>query len=249
MSTTETVGSSVTGQWSQALASIGSALSGKLQDKMLKKMDTDGNGTVGKTEFEAAMEKVSTKYGIDLGQDPQALFAGLDSDSDGALNGEELGQVIQNLFAPPTNTQDFLQSRGNEEQFGALDSNGDGSLSMAEFTGQSSADGADLSIVSTTTTTTTLVSSGSEVPVATGEVAPTTTTAQTDAATPVAAAPTDPLQALMDGLDGDGDGQISDSELTTFVSQLNSQIEAATRKYNETALAGLSDTGGLNEAA
>jgi Ca2+-binding EF-hand superfamily protein len=248
MSTTESVGSSVTGQWSQALASIGSALSGKLQDKMLKKMDTDGNGTVGKTEFEAAMEKVSTKYGIDLGQDPQALFAGLDSDSDGALNGEELGQVIQHLFAPPTNTQDFLQSRGNEEQFGALDADGDGSLSMAEFTGVP-ADGAEVSIVSTTTTTTTLVSSDADAPGATGEVVPATTTAETDATTPVAAAPADPLQALMDGLDSDGDGQISDSELTTFVSQLNSQIEAATRKYNETALAGLDTTGGLNEAA
>ncbi|MDG5973788.1 EF-Hand, calmodulin [Hydrogenophaga taeniospiralis CCUG 15921] len=248
MSTTETVGSSVTGQWSQALASIGSALSSKLQDKMLKKADTDGNGTVGQTEFEAALEKISTKYGIDLGQDSKALFAGLDSDSDGALNGEELGQVIQHLFAPPTNTQDFLQSRGNEEQFGALDADGDGSLSMAEFTGVP-ADGAEVSIVSTTTTTTTLVSSDADAPVATGEVAPATTTAETDATTPVAAAPADPLQALMDGLDSDGDGQISDSELTTFVSQLNSQIEAATRKYNETALAGLGTTGGLNEAA
>lgn len=248
MSTTETVGSSVTGQWSQALASIGSALSSKLQDKMLKKADTDGNGTVGQTEFEAALEKISTKYGIDLGQDSQALFAGLDSDSDGALNGEELGQVIQHLFAPPTNTQDFLQSRGNEEQFGALDADGDGSLSMAEFTGVP-ADGTEVSIVSTTTTTTTLVSSDADAPVATGEVVPATTTADADATTPVAAAPADPLQALMDGLDSDGDGQISDSELTTFVSQLNSQIEAATRKYNETALAGLGTTGGLNEAA
>lgn len=248
MSTTETVGSSVTGQWSQALASIGSALSSKLQDKMLKKADTDGNGTVGQTEFEAALEKISTKYGIDLGQDSQALFAGLDSDSDGALNGEELGQVIQHLFAPPTNTQDFLQSRGNEEQFGALDADGDGSLSMAEFTGVP-ADGAEVSIVSTTTTTTTVVSSDADAPVATGEVAPATSTAEAGAATPVAAAPADPLQALMDGLDSDGDGQISDSELTTFVSQLNSQIEAATRKYNETALAGLGTTGSLNEAA
>lgn len=248
MSTTETVGSSVTGQWSQALASIGSALSSKLQDKMLKKADTDGNGTVGQTEFEAALEKISTKYGIDLGQDSQALFAGLDSDSDGALNGEELGQVIQHLFAPPTNTQDFLQSRGNEEQFGALDADGDGSLSMAEFTGVP-ADGAEVSIVSTTTTTTTVVSSDADAPVATGEVAPVTSTAEAGAATPVAAAPADPLQALMDGLDSDGDGQISDSELTTFVSQLNSQIEAATRKYNETALAGLGTTGSLNEAA
>lgn len=248
MSTTETVGSSVTGQWSQALASIGSALSGKLQDKMLKKADTDGNGTVGQTEFEAALEKISTKYGIDLGQDSQALFAGLDSDSDGALNGEELGQVIQHLFAPPTNTQDFLQSRGNEEQFGALDADGDGSLSMAEFTGVP-ADGAEVSIVSTTTTTTTVVSSDADAPVATSEVAPATSTAEAGAATPVAAAPADPLQALMDGLDSDGDGQISDSELTTFVSQLNSQIEAATRKYNETALAGLGTTGSLNEAA
>lgn len=248
MSTTETVGSSVTGQWSQALASIGSALSSKLQDKMLKKADTDGNGTVGQTEFEAALEKISTKYGIDLGQDSQALFAGLDSDSDGALNGEELGQVIQHLFAPPTNTQDFLQSRGNEEQFGALDADGDGSLSMAEFTGVP-ADGAEVSIVSTTTTTTTVVSSDADAPVATSEVAPATSTAEADTATPVAAAPADPLQALMDGLDSDGDGQISDSELTTFVSQLNSQIEAATRKYNETALAGLGTTGSLNEAA
>ena len=49
----------------------------------------------------------------------------------------------------------------------------------------------------------------------------------------------DQLQAMMRSVDADGDGEISGTELSAFVAQISAQAEAATRRYNETALAGL----------
>ena len=42
------------------------AMSSYLQDKMHKKMDTDGNGGVSQGEFQAALEKVAGKLGDDV---------------------------------------------------------------------------------------------------------------------------------------------------------------------------------------
>lgn len=47
------------------------------------------------------------------------------------------------------------------------------------------------------------------------------------------------LQAMMSTVDANGDGEISGTELSAFVAQISAQAEAATRRYNETALAGL----------
>jgi Ca2+-binding EF-hand superfamily protein len=254
MSTTESVGNIASG----LLSSIGAALSTHLQDKALKKMDTDSNGSVGQSEFQVAMDKVAGKLGIDMGEEGAAsLFASFDADVDGTLNAAEVGQAIKNVFMPPENTQAFVQSRGGEARFSELDADGDGSISMAEF-GINPAQSGEMSMVSTTTTTTTYVSntgettSGSE-PV-TGSAAAQALAAATGAskaaaepATATAAA--DPLQDLIGSLDSDGDGQISGAELSTFVAQLSSQLEAASKKYNDVALASASSSKALDEAA
>lgn len=90
-----------TSAWAQTLSSISSALSTHLQDKMLKKMDTDSSGGVDQTEFKAALEKVAGKLGVDAGEGAEELYASLDADSDGSLNGGEVGQLLQQLFTPP----------------------------------------------------------------------------------------------------------------------------------------------------
>lgn len=235
MSTNESVGHVASG----LLSSIGAALSTHFQDKMLKKLDTDGSGGVGQSEFQAAMDKAGTKFGLDLGQGASSMFTSADANSDGSLDADEVGQVIRNLFMPPDNTQAFVQSRGDETRFAELDTDGDGQISKAEF-GIASAQ-PDVAIVSTTTTTTTTVIGS------TAEDA-SSTDAVASAATDPAPAVADPLIALMNTVDKDGDGQISGDELNQFVAQLSSQLEAASKKYNDVAL-GATTNNGLSEAA
>lgn len=157
MSTVDTSNSSA---WSQTLSSLNGALSSHLQDKMLKKMDTDGSGGVDQSEFQAALEKVAGKLGIEVGEGGSELYASLDTDQDGTLNGSEVGSLMQSMLGAigGGGTQAFVQSRGDEARFAELDSNSDGMISMEEF-----------GIVPPgteviTTTTTTVVSSGEEAP-------------------------------------------------------------------------------------
>ncbi|HEX5737387.1 MAG TPA: hypothetical protein VFY22_02655, partial [Hydrogenophaga sp.] len=130
MSTVEGIGSKTASQWSPALASLGSTLTTYLQDKMLKKIDADENGSVGQSEFQAAMEQLTSKLGVEMGEDHGEMFTGLDADANGELSGGELGQLIRNVFSAPENTQDFLAARGDESksssEFDALDVDGDG---------------------------------------------------------------------------------------------------------------------------
>ena len=259
-----------TSQWSKTLASIGSALSTQLQDKMLKKADADGNGSVDKSEFKAAMAKLSEKTGMDLESGSDEMFTGLDTSGDGNLNTSEIGGMLQSLFAPQGDTASFMQARGDEAQFNELDADGNGSLTMAELgilpAGET---------VTTTTVTTTTVVNGAEtdaagnaagsaaalaaaLQAASGNSATETAspTSTSGAATAVAAAnatdatqAADPLATLMKSVDKDGDGKVSGSELTAFVTQLSSQMEAASRKYNETALAAADNSQVLDATA
>jgi Ca2+-binding EF-hand superfamily protein len=234
-------------------------LSTHLQDKALKKMDTDGNGSASQSEFQAAMDKVAGKLGIDMGEEgSMSLFASFDADTDGALNAAEVGQAIKSVFMPPENTQAFVQSRGDEARFAELDADGDGSISMAEF-GINPAQSGDMSMVSSTTTTTTYVSNTGETANGAEAVAGSdaaqalaaatgTTGAAEEPATETAA--TDPMQQLIGTVDSDGDGQVSGAELSAFVAQLSSQLEAASKKYNDVALASASSgSKALDEAA
>ena len=246
-----TVDSSNSSAWSQTLSSLSGALSSHLQDKMLKKMDTDGSGGVEQSEFQAALEKVAGKLGIDVGEGASELYASLDADQNGSLNGGEVGSLLQSLFASASNTQAFVQSRGDEARFTELDADSDGQISMAEF-------GISPAAETTVITTTTVVSTTQEGTAAEGASAlaateeavaaasgsqvaeePAVASAEAAAATEDAS-----LQALMQSVDADGNGDISSEELNTFVAKLSAQAEAATKRYNDTALASLGNQSG-----
>jgi Ca2+-binding EF-hand superfamily protein len=254
-----TVDSSNSSAWSQTLSSLSGAMSTYLQDKMLKKMDADGSGGVEQSEFQAALEKVAGKLGIDVGEGASELYASLDADQNGSLNGSEVGSLLQSLFASASNTQAFVQSRGDEARFAELDADSDGQISMAEF-------GITPAAETTVITTTTVISSTQEGAAAEGA----STLAASEEAVAAAAAPGSQaaeeqavasaesaaatedasLQALMQSVDTDGSGDISSTELNSFVAKLNAQAEAATKRYNDTALASLgSQSGGLNATA
>ena len=243
-----TVDSSNSSAWSQTLSSLSGALSSHLQDKMLKKMDTDSSGGVEQSEFQAALEKVAGKLGIDVGEGASELYASLDADQNGSLNGGEVGSLLQSLFASASNTQAFVQSRGDEARFAELDADSDGQISMAEF-GITPAN--ETTVISTTTVVSTTQAAAAEEA---GALAASDAVA---AASPsqgseeqIASAGTAPatedasLQALMQSVDTDGNGDISSEELNTFVAKLSAQAEAATKRYNDTALASLGNQSG-----
>jgi EF hand len=253
-----TVDPSNSSAWSQTLSSLSGAMSSYLQDKMLKKMDTDGNGGVEQSEFQAALEKVAGKLGIDAGEGATEWYASLDADRNGSLDGGEVGSLLQNLFSSAAGTQAFVQSRGDEARFAELDADSDGMISMAEF-------GITPATETTVIQTTTVISSAQDPALAatgSGAVAAPATapSAPTAAAAPAEAvasaepangtSPEDSLQALMKSADTDGNGSISSEELNVLVAKLNAQAEAASKRYNDTALAALgSSSGGLNESA
>jgi Ca2+-binding EF-hand superfamily protein len=252
-----TVDSSNSSAWSQTLSSLSGAMSTYLQDKMLKKMDADSSGGVEQSEFQAALEKVAGKLGIDVGEGASELYASLDADQNGSLDGGEVGSLLQSLFASASNTQAFVQSRGDEARFAELDADSDGQISMAEF-------GITPASETTVITTTTVISKTQEGTAAEGAgalaaseeavAAASGTQAaeeQAVAGTEAAASTEDAsLQALMQSVDTDGSGDISSNELNTFVAKLNAQAEAATKRYNDTALASLGSQGnGLDATA
>lgn len=155
MSTVDTSNSSA---WSQTFSSLNGALSTHLQDKMLKKMDSDGSGGVDQSEFQAALEKLAGKLGIDVGEGGSELYASLDTDQDGSLNGNEVGALMQSMLGAMGGTQAFVQSRGDEARFAELDADGDHMISMEEF----GIVPAGTTVVTTTTTTTTTSGEGAQ---------------------------------------------------------------------------------------
>ncbi len=226
MSTLESAGSNMSGMFS----SIGAVAANYFQDKLHKKLDTDADGTVGKSEFQAALAEVGVKLGVDTGSaaDADAMFASVDADGNGSLTGSETGQIIAKMLGGG-GTGAFVQNRGDETRFSELDTDGDGNISMAEFgigsSTETTAAAADTDTATATATDTT----------ATDNVAAGTSTT-TDSATEVALG-SDAVKSLMASVDGDGNGKISGAEITAFATKMNSQLEAASKLYNNTATA------------
>lgn len=238
MSTAEGIGSTTSSQWSPALASLGSALTTYLQDKMLKKVDADGNGGVEKSEFRAALEQLSGKLGVEMDESSEALFTSLDADGSDSLNGEEMGKLLQQVFAAPASTQEFLNARHAEpstaSRFDALDADGNGTLTRAEFDGtQQVATTLPSEAGTVVTTTQTHYSSTAPAPASTATaaeaLAPSTSVASTDDA--------DALKTLLASADVDKDGQITSTEVDQFIAQLASQMQAALTQMRDTQLA------------
>jgi hypothetical protein len=75
-------------------------------------MDTDGDGTISKAEADAGAPRMAEH------------FAGIDADSDGHVTKDE-------MHAARARFHEGMQARG-EERFRSADTNGDGSIDLAE---------------------------------------------------------------------------------------------------------------------
>ena len=102
----------------------------KFADDLLKKLDTNGDGSIDKDELSSALSSDS-KDGITVSL--SKAFSDLDSNDDDSLDADELASLTP---PPPPPMQMDAGSAADEAQdlLSALDTDGDGSVSSDELT-------------------------------------------------------------------------------------------------------------------
>ncbi|HEX2011083.1 MAG TPA: EF-hand domain-containing protein [Roseateles sp.] len=141
------IGSSASAAWSE----MRSARAEARRAQMFAKADADGSGGIDASELQTVLARLSETSGGSLG-DAEEQFSAMDGDGDGSLSSEELDSGLKSLLPPPSSTLEFAQRMGgggpggqggmppppgaDEEETGssvdALDSNGDGVVSLQE---------------------------------------------------------------------------------------------------------------------
>lgn len=254
--------SGVGGGWAamSAMRPMGQA---QMQKKMFERTDSDGDGGVSSSELKTLVEDIQSKTGVTLSSSAEDMLASADADGDGALNADELDTLMKDVMPPPPSTMDFAQSRGatssNDDLFSKVDADGSGGLDESEFTAlmdQMAEDGvtqesdaserfAELDSDGDGTLTSAEFEAGRPEgppggPQGMGGMPPPPPPDEAQASTDE-----DSLQQLMDALDTDGDGQISETEVSTFLDQMESSIQ----HYNEVAGNSTSSSGSLLDAS
>ncbi len=135
--------SSVSSVWSSASVQRASRPA-PTPERLLSKIDADGNGGVSDTELQGLLDDVAKKSGVSSQASAADLVKQYDSNGDGNLNADELGKTMQSVLPPPPSTMAFAQSRGDsdtatatgqagDDLFGKVDSDGDGAVSKTEL--------------------------------------------------------------------------------------------------------------------
>ena len=135
--------SSVSSAWSSASVQRASRPA-PTPERLLSKIDADGNGGVSDTELQGLLDDVAKKSGVSSQTSAADLVKRYDSNGDGNLNADELGKTMQSVLPPPPSTMAFAQSRGDSDSdtatgqagddlFGKVDSDGDGAVSKTEL--------------------------------------------------------------------------------------------------------------------
>jgi hypothetical protein len=138
------VSSSGTNNWSSMSASRASR-----QQEMFNKVDSDGSGSVSKTELQSMLDDMAKRTGTASTTSAEDSFSKMDSNADGSLDASELDEGMKSLMPPPS-TMAFARSRhgggegGPEGAAGevkdailsmlkAADTDGDQAISSSEF--------------------------------------------------------------------------------------------------------------------
>jgi hypothetical protein len=101
---------------SASIGSIGSFDPTTLWANLFKKIDTDSNGTISKTEFESAISTMASSQNVTTSE-ADAMFKQLDTNGDGSVTKSEmmsalqaLGQQMQASMPPPPPPMDNSQN-------------------------------------------------------------------------------------------------------------------------------------------
>ncbi|MCF9004326.1 XopAW family type III secretion system calcium-binding effector [Pseudomonas syringae] len=98
----------------------------KFQEELLAKLDSDGDGSIGKNELSSALSS-NSKDGITVSL--SKAFSDLDSNDDDSLDADELAAMTP----PPPPPMQSVDEQA-EDLLGSLDSDGDGAISSDELT-------------------------------------------------------------------------------------------------------------------
>jgi Ca2+-binding EF-hand superfamily protein len=120
----------------------------QMSQDLFKKIDADSSGGIDAGELQSALDALSKSGGTNA----QELLSKIDANGDGSIASDEFSQALQSGMPPPPpgpppmSTGDFLRSRSSGDDADplmALDADGNGGVSEAEF-GLTASSDADL---------------------------------------------------------------------------------------------------------
>lgn len=85
-----------------------SAMRSQMQARMFGKADSNGDGSVSKSELDGMLSDIDKATGQDLSSNVDKAFKQMDADGDGKLSSDELAKGMQSLMPPPS-TMNFAQ--------------------------------------------------------------------------------------------------------------------------------------------
>ncbi len=107
--------------------SLYQSLMTQMRQQMYNSMDTDGNGSVSKTEFTNLASGSSTTSDVD------ALFSQIDTDGDGSITSGEFDSAMNTMGYPPPPFGDVSSADLSQQLFSTYDTDADGQLSSDEL--------------------------------------------------------------------------------------------------------------------
>jgi len=213
---------------------------------LLAKADGNGDGSLDAAELDKALQSVlpppstmefaqsrSADSTSARGQAGDDLFSTVDADGSGSIDQSELTALMEAMAQDDTSST----SSANDAQFAKLDTNGDGNLSQAEFDAGRPSGGPG----------------GPGGPQGAGGMPPPPTSSSDNnsydpldtnhdgvvSASELAAASgttsTDPLAALFDAVDTDGDQQLSASETDALAKQVATVLDTLQQASSDTS--------------
>jgi hypothetical protein len=190
-----TIGSAVGGAAS-AWTGLQSSRASAMKDRLFAKVDSNGSGSVDKTELQGMLDHIASKTGQSAGS-ADDLLGKMDSDGNGSLNQDELDAAMKSLMPAPSSTMEFATRRAGGEGSGPPPGG--------------PPPGAGASGTGTTESTDPLDTNGDGV-----------VSAQEKAAGEI----NDLLKTLASAIDSNGDQSISDDEFDSFRSTLNAALQS-----------------------
>ena len=123
---------------SSGFGSMNTSMIRQMMEQRFNRDDTDGNGTLDKTEFQSVANKIAERTGVT--QNVDDLFAAIDTDSDGALTLDEMISSRPQGTPPPppppppaTSTTEETDDESTSDLFNTIDSDGDGVIDELEL--------------------------------------------------------------------------------------------------------------------